>query len=346
MRSGTVKTMSTDSQLWVRAASIEGFADLVRRLGASPASLLGTVGLDTRVMIEPDLRIPIDKLQQLLELAAAETGEHDFGLRLAQLHGLANLGPIGILAREERTVGAALQTLIDYLHLHNSATHLRIDAGQDPALIAIFVQCDGEEPSRQTIDLAVAATAGVLRSFLGDVWNPVSAQFQYPTPRHDAAHRALFRCAVQFNAPLTALLVPRRDLDSTLQSSSPEFQRHVRLWIEGLAVRSKSEVTFADDVRRLISMLLTSGRCSADRLASYYGFHRRTLHRRLEQSGHSFTGLVNEVRRELAGRRVREGRLSLGEISHALGFYQQSSFSRWFRQEFGISAADWRRSDS
>jgi len=49
------------------------------------------------------------------------------------------------------------------------------------------------------------------------------------------------------------------------------------------------------------------------------------------------------VRHELAGPRVSEGRLSLGEISHALGFDQQSSFSRWFRKEFGVSAAEWRR---
>jgi AraC-like DNA-binding protein len=88
-------------------------------------------------------------------------------------------------------------------------------------------------------------------------------------------------------------------------------------------------------------MLLSSGRCNADRLASFYGVNRRTLHRRLESAGQSFTALVSDVRREIAGRRVAEGRMSLGEIAHALGFDQQSSFCRWFRQEFGASASEW-----
>ncbi len=272
-----------------------------------------------------------------------ETGAEDFGLRLAQMHGLANLGPIGILAREERSVGEALQTLIDYLFLHNSVTHLRVDATSDLALLAVFVQADTPAPFRQATDLALGATTGILRSFLGPDWNPRAVQFAYAAPARDATHRRLFRCRLEFDAPLNAMQIATRDLRAPLQSSSNAFQRQARQWIESLAARARSEPAFADDVRRLIGMLLSSGRCSADRLADFYGVDRRTLHRRLGQSGQSFNSLVREVRRDLADHRVSESRLSLGEISHALGFDQQSSFSRWFRKEFGVSAAEWRR---
>lgn len=332
-----------DSTPTIRAAAIEGFAELVRRLGGQPAPLLANAGLDARVLVEPDLRVPADRLLRLLELAAIETGADDFGLRLAQMHGLANLGPIGILAREERSVGAAMQTLIDYLYLHNSATHLRIDSSGEPALIGVFVQGEDALPGHQGIDLAMGATVGVLRAFLGARWNPGAAQFVHAAPAHPAAHRHLFRCPVEFDASVNALLVTRADLAAPLHSSSPAFQRQVRQWIEGLAERSRSESAFSDDVRRLIAMLLSTGRCSADRLAGFYGVSRRTIHRRLEHSGQSFSDLMNEVRRDLADERVSEGRLGLGEISHALGFDQQSSFSRWFRREFGMSAMQWRR---
>jgi hypothetical protein len=98
---GTMPDSHPDRTTSIRAASVEGFADLVRRLGGDPAALLRQAGLDTRVLVEPDLRIETPKLVRLLEIAAVETGTEDFGLRLAQMHGLANLGPIGILAREE-----------------------------------------------------------------------------------------------------------------------------------------------------------------------------------------------------------------------------------------------------
>jgi AraC-like DNA-binding protein len=325
----------------VRAASIEGFADLVRRLGGDPAALLKGAGLDTRVMVEPDLRIDADKLIRLLELAAVETGADDFGLRLAQLHGIANLGPIGILAREEHSVGAALQTLIDYLYLHNNVTYLKIDASSATPIIAVFMQGTRPIISRQTIDLAMGAAVGILRALLGSDWNPVGVHLSYDAPKRDATHRRVFRCPVDFDAPLNSIYVTQYDLRAPLHSASPAFQRQAREWIESLALRARTESTFTDDVRRLVAMLLSSGRCNADRLASFYGVNRRTLHRRLESAGQSFTALVNDVRREIAGRRVAEGRMSLGEIAHALGFDQQSSFCRWFRQEFGASASEW-----
>jgi AraC-like DNA-binding protein len=327
----------------VRAASIEGFAELTRRLGGDPADLLQQAGLDARVLVEPDLRIEATQLARLLELAAFGTGADDFGLRLAQMHGLANLGPIGILAREERSVGEALRTLIDYLYLHNSATYLRIDDTGANAVIAVFQRVDASIPSRQMMDLAIGATVGVLRSFLGPEWHPVSAQLASAAPRRFATHQRVFRCPIEFDASLNALHVASDDLRAPIQSSSSAFQKQARQWIESLAIRAKTEATFTDDARRLIAMLLSSGRCSADRLAGFYGVNRRTLHRRLDQSGQSFMSLVNAVRRELADSRVSEGRLSLGDISHSLGFDQQSSFSRWFRKEFGMSAAEWRR---
>jgi AraC-like DNA-binding protein len=330
-----------DTSPSVRAASIEGFADLVRRLGGDPAALLKRAGLDTRVLVEPDLRIDADKLMRLLDIAAVETASEDFGLRLAQMHGIANLGPIGILAREEHSVGAALQTLIDYLYLHNSLTYLKVDASSATPMIAVFLQGNGPIASRQTIDLAVGAAVGVLRALRGAEWNPVGVQLSYGAPKRDATHRRLFHCPIEYDAPLNAIYVTRDDLQASLHSASPAFQRQAREWIESLAVRAQTQSTFTDDVRRLVAMLLSSGRCNADRLANFYGVNRRTLHRRLEVAGQSFTALVNDVRREIAGRRVSEGRMSLSEISHALGFDQQSSFCRWFRHEFGASASEW-----
>ena len=40
----------------------------------------------------------------------------------------------------------------------------------------------------------------------------------------------------------------------------------------------------------------------------------------------------------------RKDRLSLTDISYQLGFAAPSAFSRWFRDRFGISPTEWRRS--
>jgi len=77
-------------------------------------------------------------------------------------------------------------------------------------------------------------------------------------------------------------------------------------------------------------------------VAGCLGVDRRTVHRRLADSGETFSSMLNTVRAELAERLVPNPRRSLTEIGIALGFSEPSAFSRWFRGQFGCSPTQWR----
>jgi AraC-like DNA-binding protein len=66
---------------------------------------------------------------------------------------------------------------------------------------------------------------------------------------------------------------------------------------------------------------------------------RRTVHRALAREGHTFSQIVDEVRRELASRYVADRHRSLAEISELLGFAAPSGFSRWYRRHFKVPAS-------
>jgi AraC-like DNA-binding protein len=69
---------------------------------------------------------------------------------------------------------------------------------------------------------------------------------------------------------------------------------------------------------------------------------RRTIHRRLEARGKTFSAIVDEVRTELARRHILRERRSLTETAGLLGFGELSTFSRWFKTRFGTNAKTWR----
>lgn len=69
---------------------------------------------------------------------------------------------------------------------------------------------------------------------------------------------------------------------------------------------------------------------------------RRTVHRHLATSGETFSSLVNGTRKQLAEQLVANPSRSLTEIAGLLGFSAPSAFSRWFRDQFGSSAREWR----
>ena len=116
--------------------------------------------------------------------------------------------------------------------------------------------------------------------------------------------------------------------------------RYARQLLESQQATTTEMLT--TQVRQLVVMQLGSGQCCVERVSQMLRIDRRTIHRRLQQEGQSFSRIVDTVRRELATRYLAERQRTLAEISALLGFAAPSGFSRWYKQQFGNTAADAR----
>jgi AraC-like DNA-binding protein len=79
-------------------------------------------------------------------------------------------------------------------------------------------------------------------------------------------------------------------------------------------------------------------------VARSLGVTPRTLHRHLTEEGESFSAIVDATRAALAERYLANDRYTLTDISQLLGFAAPSTFSRWFRGQFGVTPSQWRDS--
>ena len=68
----------------------------------------------------------------------------------------------------------------------------------------------------------------------------------------------------------------------------------------------------------------------------------RTLQRKLKGNGLTFSALLTQERTRLAMDMLRDRSLSLAEISTALGYSEQSSFTRAFSRTMGIAPGAWQ----
>ena len=101
--------------------------------------------------------------------------------------------------------------------------------------------------------------------------------------------------------------------------------------------------TSASQVRDMVVLLLAAGTCNVEQAALQFGVNRRTVHRYLARERHTFSGILESVRRDLAPGYIGDRRRSLAEVSALLGFATPSSFSRWYRRNFGANPAADRR---
>ncbi|MFI6062334.1 AraC family transcriptional regulator [Streptomyces sp. NPDC051286] len=324
----------------VRNAALNSYVELSQSLGIDPRALMKSVGLDPVGLAVQDRWISGVAVTQLLELSAVASHREDFGLLLAERRRFANLGPISLVIREEPDVRSALALLMRHDYMYNEMLRSRLSEASGLTTLKVGLELGEAREARQATELAVGAFHGVLRTFLGARWQSVSVCFTHSAPKDLGTHRRIFGPVAEFDQEFTGIVFCTSDLNTPNTMSDPLLRNYARQYFESIAV--SRDTTVLDRVRELIEVLLPSGRCSIEQVASSLGVDRRTVHRYLASSGETFSSLLNATRTELAEQLVANPRRSLTEISGLLGFSGPSGFSRWFREQFGSSPREWR----
>lgn len=324
----------------LRAAALTHFEKVATECGLDARTLLAEVGLPARCLSDPDLMLPAASAGKLLELAAERAHEPAFGLRMAASRRLSNLGPLGLLLRDQPTLRHALEALVAHIHLHNEAFSVSLVHSGELVCIREETVVEGTPQVRQSVELAMGTTFRLVRIFLGEGWHPRLVTFRHAAPPNTAWHRRVFGSAVAFGQEFNDIVCDARELEAPNPGADPVMARYSQRLLE---MDHGARARTSDRVRRLVVLLLPRGHCRVDVVAQHLGVDRRTVANHLAAEGTTFKALVDAMRRELLANYVTEGVRSLSEVATMLGFSELSAFSRWHRQQFGASATSQRR---
>jgi len=324
----------------VRAAALTNYFEVAQQLALNPSQMLAQVGLDRAMLTDPDNRIPASAVVKLLEESARASQCLAFGLRMAETRQLTDLGAISLLLTHKRTLREVLLAMINYRHLMNEALALQMeDAGTD-VIIREEVVTDMTTHSRQATELALGVLARAAGALLGNRWKPHRVMFSHEAPPDLQLHRRIFKCKLAFGSEYNAFVCAAKDLDSPSSAANPALERYAEQLLQSLPKAQDRSTSM--EVREAIYVLLPMGRATVEQVAQKLGLNVRTLQRQLEDDSATFSGLINSVRRELAVRYVRSGQHSLGQVAELLGYSTQTSFTRWFKSEFGVAPRQWQ----
>jgi AraC-like DNA-binding protein len=325
---------------FTRSALLSAFDVAARSLGLDPYHMLRRVGLPVASLESPDHLIPADRIQALLADCAQAARAEEFGLTVGAAFRLSMLGPLGLLMRGQPTVEAAVIALARYIRYQDENLDIRLERLGDGLMVTTHLLSPRTHASRQMVEMTLAALAQAIGELLDQDWRAARVAFAHPAPRNLVPYREALG-AVEFGARSTGFLVRAEDLTRPLPEADAEMARQLVRFIEASAMPQNASLS--ESVRALILRLLPSGECSVDRVAQHLGVDRRTVHRRLAAEGKSFTQLLESARREIATWQLRHGDQPLGEVTTLVGFSSLSTFSRWFRQAYGIQPSEYRR---
>jgi len=325
----------------IRAAVLAGYPALAGSIGIDAAVALRDARIPPEALTDPDRRIPVMRLNQLLRSTAAAGQTESVGLRLSGEIHPDRLGLLGLILSHTATAGEAFEVVSRLSQLHNEALYLwtERDGGHLTARLEYMIH--SATSVREIIEMTAGVIALNLRAIIGADWNPQLVCFRHAPPPTTRFHRQVFRCPVRFATDVDGLVCLTRDFSRRNQlvgQGSVDFVREAL----ARAARTTGDPTLRL-TQRFIWALLPSGNCTTDNVARLLGVDRRTLHRRLSRHGETFTTLLDAVRIELATRHVRLGLRPLADVAVLLGFRSQSDFSHWFVRHFGMPPSKWRK---
>jgi AraC-like DNA-binding protein len=323
-----------------RSQILTGYSNLARSLGLSPERLSRSVGLDLAALDDLDARISAQAFAELLERSSEAARIEDFGLRLAESRALGILGPIGIVVHQEPDLRAALLSLARYLPFHNESLALHLEETRDLAIFSLDVRTSTPGHGFQVTDLSLGAFYRILCRLAGPDWKPHRVCFQHAAPRSQGAHRRFFGCRVEFEHDFNGIVFRASDLNTPLAMSDVVLAKYAHRYLDSMIVHR--DATVDEKVREFVGLLLSSGNCSADKVARGLGVDRRTVHRYLSAKGEKFSSVLTDVRKDVATRLLGSHR-PLSEVAEQLGFSGGPALSRWFKQHFRCSPSEWRQ---
>ena len=327
-------------QSMVRASTIHGYFDVARSLGLNPYELVQEVGLDAVALANPNDRISADGACRLLEATAEKARCATLGLLIAQTRQQFGSGVVNILLAHKRTLREVLLAAAQYRYLLNEAMGIYVETTGDTVTIREEIIAEPGTRTVQAIELAVGLLARHASALLGAHWKPHSVHFTHASPPSPTFHRRFFGCPIMFDSDFNGFVCAVADLDYPNPNADPVLVRYAESLADPLNDAAADSIAL--EVRKTIYLLLPLSQASIELVARQQNLTVRTLQRMLDSAGYRFSGIVEEVRRDLAVRYLLNPRYPIGRVAALLGYTNQGAFTVWFQKRFGTTPRDWR----
>jgi len=169
-----------------------------------------------------------------------------------------------------------------------------------------------------------------------------SARFPFAAPPHLDAYPLMFTGELHFDARCASYSFDERYLHLPLQRDEPALRTMLKRALPLTVLQYRRDRLLGERVRELLRTRPAEA-STADAIAGLLHLSSRTLHRQLQEEGVPLQALKDEVRQAQAADQLRRTTRPIKQIALGVGFRNEKSFSRAFREWTGTTPGEFRR---
>ena len=310
-------------------------------LGGDLADVLDAASLPASIFDDSENLVAYADLGRLLAVSARLSNCDHIALLAAQHVRLVDMGLAGQAALCGETAGDGLKRLVHHFALQNTAATLNLSTSGDfTRLVYAIVAPDTDDTGHFQLG-AMTVAFNILQDLCGPAWRPTVVTFACRAPANLRPCQRFFRSPLHFDSDESALVFENH----WLAQPSPPVDPRVRERIEA-QVQERQAALLADfpaTVRGLMHKQLMLGECSMDAIAAIFGMHRRTLDRRLQRHGTTYSEMRASVQSDVACQLLRDTKMPVQQVAESLRFASAANFSTAFRRWTGVTPTEYRR---
>jgi AraC-like DNA-binding protein len=307
----------------------------VRECGGDADALIHRFGLPTSIEASSAVALPIATLHRLGEACASAVGDPFFGVNAALRAPRGAFGLLEFVCRNNLTLGAALQRLVEYYPLLNEVDRLEVSTRHGEW--ALWFSVPGEPVcwGRHFNECSLVLLCRMAREASGDRFKPRRLWFAHASPNDvGAIHEAVGTAEVTFGTSQNGLAIAKEHLQLPFIAADAAL---LKLLDDQARERLEAQPVVANlenNLRAVIRRELKAGP-RVERVAAQLCMSTRTLQRRLSADGTSFQRLVEEVRHEYARTLLIDSREPIKVIASLLGYSDTRAFTRAYKRAMG-----------
>ena len=332
--------MTAPQTLSVASVNLVLFA--ARQRGADADALARAVGISTEQLRNPDGRVEIRQMQALWREIVSVTGDPHIDLKLGEMINPVAVGVLAYVMMHSPTLGKAFEKLCQYQDIvcegiRTTGQH----AGNQFALTLTITSRDIIYPA-YALNSELSIYQSAIRAMTGLNLSASEIRFSYPRPVDTSEHERVFAPArLIFDAPETAMVLDASLLDIPVLNANPSlsalFERHADELLQRLQTP-----TLSSRVRAEIIALMKGEEPTLVTVADRLSMGVRTLQLHLKDEGTTYQQVLDDIRKDLAVKHLREQFLSTTDIAYLLGFAEPSVFFRSFKKWTGQTPGAYR----
>jgi AraC-like DNA-binding protein len=165
---------------------------------------------------------------------------------------------------------------------------------------------------------------------------PIRLALVHPRRASGDPIEAFAGCAIEYGALADEVVFSADVADVPLSGADPYLHDLLLKYCEeALTCRTRPQQALRTRIENAAAPLLPHGRPRVSEIALRLGMSQRTLSRRLNEEGLTFERVLEEMRRDLALRYLRDPHIPISRIAWLLGFQEVGAFTHAFRRWTG-----------